>query len=78
MSKQITIEPELERAIVDMCDDELHYHIKESGYAEEYASEISVQIRLLEKLGYSQKAKQYQEQFQSYMTELGNGRFRRR
>ncbi len=78
MSKQITIEPELERAIVDMCDDELNYHIKESGCAEEYASEISVQIRLLEKLGYSQKAKQYQEQFQNYMTELGDGRFRRR
>ena len=62
-SKFISIEPELEKSIVNFCDDELNYHINESGCAEEYENEINAQIKLLEKLGYNQMAETYKEQF---------------
>jgi hypothetical protein len=41
MAKTITISDELEKLIVAFCDDELNYHINESGCAEEYHHEIT-------------------------------------
>ncbi len=59
----ITISPELERKIVAFCDDELNYHIHESGCAEEYKSEIEAQIELLRLLGQGNMADEYEREF---------------
>lgn len=59
----ITISPELERRIVAFCDDELYYHIHESGCAEEYRSEIETQIELLRLLGHEDTANKYENEF---------------
>lgn len=67
MSKTITISPELESKIVDFCDDELNYHINESGCAEEYETEITAQIELLRLLGHDDLANAYQDYFDEYM-----------
>ena len=64
-SKTITITPALERDIVAFCDDELNYHINESGCPEEYKSEINAQIELLRLLGYDDMSESYKTQFQN-------------
>lgn len=64
-SKTITITSALERDIVAFCDDELNYHINESGCPEEYKSEINAQIELLRLLGYDDMSESYKTQFQN-------------
>lgn len=61
--KTITISPELEKKIVAFCDDELDYHINDSGCAEEYRSEIEAQIELLRLLGHEKTADKYEQEF---------------
>lgn len=73
MAKTITISDELEKLIVDFCDDELNYHINESGCAEEYHHEIIAQIELLQLLGYDKVANDYQQDYQSYLDNNGFG-----
>jgi hypothetical protein len=70
--KTITISPELESKIVAFCNDELDYHIGESGCAEEYEDEITAQIELLRLLGYDDLANGYQDYFDEYMSEYEN------
>lgn len=67
MEKTITISQEFEKDIVKMCNDELNYHINESGCVGEYESEIKTQIKLLRQLGYTDKADYYEKQFYSVM-----------
>ena len=67
MAKTIRITPALERDIVAFCRDELNYHINESGCAEEYASEIKAQIKLLALLGYEGEADGYNDDFKKCM-----------
>lgn len=63
MSKIITITPELEKNIVAFCDDELNYHINESGCAESYDTEIRAQIELLKLLGHNDIANEYSKEY---------------
>lgn len=63
MSKTIIITPELEEDIVDFCDDELNYHINESGCAEAYDTEIRAQIELLKLLGHIVMANKYSKEY---------------
>lgn len=63
--KTITISPELESKILDFCDDELNYHINESGCPNEYDTEISAQIELLTLLGYTEIAEKYRNEFEA-------------
>ena len=69
--KTITISTELEKEIYDFCDDELNYHINESGCAEEYEAEILAQIELLKLLGYTDLAEGYEEDYRTYLEESG-------
>lgn len=64
-NKTITITPAHERDIVNFCDDELNYHINESGCPGEYRSEINAQIKLLQLLGHDDMAMSYKEQFKN-------------
>lgn len=73
MPKTITISDELAKRIVDFCEDELNYHINESGCADEYDSEIKAQVELLDLLGYSDRADKYRNEYQSYLDENGFG-----
>ena len=63
MGKIIEITPELEKDIVYFCDDELNYHINESGCVDEYETEIKAQIELLRLLGYDDKANKYENEY---------------
>ena len=65
--KTITITDELEKEIYDFCDDELNYHINESGCAEEYEAEILAQIELLKLLGYTEEAEEYAEDYRNQL-----------
>jgi hypothetical protein len=67
--KTITISPELEDSIVAFCDDELNYHINESGCADCYEIEIRAQIELLRLLGYEATAAGYEVSFENWMEE---------
>lgn len=73
MAKTITISDELEKLIVDFCDDELNYHINESGYAAEYDGEIKAQIELLKLLGYDTMASDYMKDYETYLYDNGFG-----
>lgn len=66
-TKIIKITPAHERDIVAFCDDELNYHINESGCPNEYANEIKAQIKLLKLLGYEKMANNYLDQFKKEM-----------
>ena len=68
MGKIIEISPELEKDIVDFCDDELNYHINESGCADEYETEIKAQIELLRLLGYDDMANEYKDEYEEVIT----------
>lgn len=70
MSKTITISNELEKKIVAFCDDELNYHIHDSGCADEYEGEIIAQIELLRLLGYKEIADEYESDFIDEIKEL--------
>lgn len=72
MGKIIEISSELEKSIVAFCVDELDYHINESYCAEEYADEIKAQIELLQLLGYTEEANDYEGQFDEYMQEYND------
>lgn len=61
--KTINISASLEKSIVAFCNDELNYHINESGCANEYDSEIKAQIELLRLLGHTQMADDYAAQY---------------
>ena len=67
--KTIHISTELEQKIVAFCDDELNYHINESGHAGEYTGEIEAQIELLRLLGHEDMAKNYEKQFREEIGE---------
>lgn len=69
MSKTITITPKLEKDIVAFCDDELNYHINESGCAEQYEDEIKAQIKLLRLLGHEDLADEYSNDYKEYIKE---------
>ena len=69
MSKTITISDELDKKIVDFCNDELNYHINESRFADEYEDETTAQIELLRLLGYKEMADKYESDFKSKMEE---------
>lgn len=66
----ITISPELEKKIVAFCDDELNYHINDSGCAEKYRSEIEAQLELLRLLGHEDIASQYEKEFMELDEEM--------
>lgn len=63
----IEISEELEKLIVDFCNDELNYHINESGCAEEYKEEIDAQLELLRLLGYNTMREDYLEDYKQYL-----------
>lgn len=67
--KTIRISEELERKILRFCDDELNYHINESGCAEEYHNEIMAQIELFQLLGYPNLAEAYENDYHKYLEE---------
>lgn len=69
MAKTIRISDSLEDKIVAFCDDELNYHINESGCAHEYEDEILAQIELLRLLGYTDMAAGYAEDYEIYLEE---------
>ena len=68
----ININKELEDKIVAFCDDELNYHINESGCADEYQDEIEAQIELLRLMGYTRMADDYEAQFAEYMADFND------
>lgn len=68
----IEISNELAKKIIAFCDDELNYHINESGCADEYADEIEAQIELLRLMGYSNMADKYARQFSQKMGDTGD------
>ena len=70
MSKTISISDELESKIIRFCDDELNYHINESGCPDEYQDEILAQIELLRLLGKTDMADQYEEENKAHMEEF--------
>ncbi len=63
--KTIKISSEMEKKIVAFCDDELNYHINESGCADEYEDEIEAEIYLLNQLGYVDMANDYKAQYEA-------------
>lgn len=67
--RTITMSEELEEKIVRFCDDELNYHINESGCADEYEEEIEAQIELLQLLGYGEMAEDYENQYEEWLEE---------
>ena len=69
MDKVIRISEELEKKIVNFCDDELGYHIRESGCANEYAEEIEAQIELLRLLGHKEMADDYESDYHEALDE---------
>ena len=69
MDKVIKISEELKTKIVNFCDDELGYHIHESGCAKEYAEEIEAQIELLRLLGYKEMADAYEGDYHEALDE---------
>lgn len=68
----INISKDLEDKIVAFCDDELNYHINESGCADEYQDEIEAQIELLRLMGYTRMADDYETQFAEYMADFND------
>ena len=68
--KTVEISPKLERKIVAFCDDELNYHIFESGCADEYEDECMAQIELLKLLGYETLANSYKKALKKALKEL--------
>lgn len=67
--RTIHISDELEEKIVAFCDDELNYHINESDCADEYDSEITAQIELLQLLGRNEMAERYEKQYREWLEE---------
>lgn len=67
--KTIVVTKEMEDKIYDFCDDELNYHINESGCADEYAGETEAEIYILRQLGYNEAADIYERQMKEYMEE---------
>ena len=67
--KTIVVTKEMEDKIYDFCDDELNYHINESGCADEYAGETEAEIYILRQLGYNEAADTYERQMEEYMEE---------
>ena len=61
--KTVTVTSDLERRIVNFCDDELNYHINETIDPTEYESEIMAQIELLSLLGKRAMAEAYREAY---------------
>ena len=66
----IEISNALAKKIIAFCNDELNYHINESGCADEYADEIEAQIELLKLLGKTSTANKYAKQFKEYMADF--------
>lgn len=66
----IDISKDLKEKIIAFCDDELNYHINESGCADEYQDEIEAQIELLRLLGKKAMANKYEKQFNEYMADF--------
>lgn len=64
--KNIKVSSEMERKIIAFCDDELNYHINESGCADEYEDEIEAEIFLLTQLGCTDIADHYKEQYEAF------------
>lgn len=69
--RYIRISEDLEKRIVAFCDDELNYHINDSGCADEYDEEIRAQIELLQLLGYGEMAEDYETQYNEWLKEEG-------
>lgn len=61
--KLIRISPDLEEDILKTFEDELNYHINESGCPCEYETEIEVQLAILSLLGYKEEAREYRAQY---------------
>lgn len=67
MSKTISVSRILEEKLVKAFDDELNYHINESGCPEAYQTEITAKIELLKLLGFNDMAKRYEKQNENAM-----------
>lgn len=67
--KTIKIPDDMVSKIIDFCDDELNYHINESGCAEQYQGESEAEIFLLRELGQDSMADHYEEQLKEYLEE---------
>lgn len=59
----IDVDEALKERTIAFCDDELNYHINESGYAEEYHGEILAEIELLFLLGKPDWAVEYADDY---------------
>ncbi len=55
---------------IEFCDDELNYHINDSGCADEYDNEICCQIEILYLLGKKKLAKDYMNNYRRRLTEM--------
>ena len=56
---KIEFSNKLRKRTIAFCDDELNYHINESGCATDYHDEILAQIEILFLLGETEPAEQY-------------------
>ena len=53
----------LKNRTIAFCEDELNYHINESGCANEYHDETCAEIELLYRLGKERSARSYKRQY---------------
>ncbi len=67
--KTINIPDDMVSKIIAFCDDELNYHINDSGCAEQYQGESEAEIFLLRELGQDSMADHYEQQLKECLEE---------
>ncbi len=60
----------LKKRTIAFCDDELNYHINDSGCANEYNGEILAQLEILYLLGEKDLAEQYKNDYSEVLADL--------
>ena len=66
---KVEFSPSLKKRTIEFCDDELNYHINDSGCAWEYHNEITSQIEILVLLGEKDMAEGYADDYMEYLKE---------
>jgi len=61
MATTITLDDELEKNFVEMCESELDWKICGSGCPDEYETEITTMIKMLRLLGYNVMADDWEK-----------------
>ena len=60
---EVSFNETLKNRTIAFCEDELNYHINESGCANEYHDETCAEIELLYRLGKKRSARSYKRQY---------------